>query len=803
MGALHRLVDLLQKLDPNNESWKRDRLAEARRYRALLEQSGTDIPVCGSGAARQTGMSASLSELAACDARIADIEKSFDTRYHALDFARKLYLIENSIYGVDIQPIATQIAKLRFFISLVVDQKVEGGPEGGADIPVCQDGKWQTGMSAPPWNMGIRPLPNLETRFVAADTLIPIEKSESDLFSKDLDRLRSELAEIRHGHFNARSPAAKRKWREADEAKRREISAMLEDSHALSKETSRKLAAWDPYDQNTHAPFFDAEWMFGIKGGIQGGADIPVCDSPQRQTRVSAPPSEGPFDIVIGNPPYVRMEQIKHYKDEFSASYACFNPRADLFVYFFEAGIRLLREGGTFSFITSNKWFRAGYGEKLRVWLNRNTRVLQLIDFGDAPVFTAIAYPSIAILQRVGKPVSESANLRAFNWEEGPPVETFADVFARKSFTMPQSALAADGWRLEGDSKREILQRLRETCTSLGDYVNGAWYRGVITGLNEAFIIDTDRRASLIAQDPKSAELIRPLLRGRDIKRWRLDWAGLYIIVFPFGFHAELKRYPAILKHLRQFEDELRQRGQCTSSRDGKAEGQHHWLELDNNPKQSFLDAFAQSKIIVPAISGTVNVAVDLDGYFANNKASIFVSERARFLAGVVNSPVAFWFTQQVFATKQGGFFDFEPRYSSQWPIPSASDTQQRAIEQLVDYLLFLNRHFADHPEAASTRDPLMLAYWEQILTGLVYELYFPEELHAAGLRLFDLVEQSVGQTFLSALPPKDADRNVCATFLKTLRTKFEELHDASHPLKVALQKLQTLETVRSIEGKE
>ena len=134
MGALHRLVDLLQKLDPNNESWKRDRLAEARRYRELLEEAGAD-----------------KDEIADCDGRIADIEKSFNTRFHALDFARKLYLIENCIYGVDIQPIATQIAKLRFFISLIVDQKVD--------------------PTAP--NLGVRPLPNLETRLVAADTPHP------------------------------------------------------------------------------------------------------------------------------------------------------------------------------------------------------------------------------------------------------------------------------------------------------------------------------------------------------------------------------------------------------------------------------------------------------------------------------------------------------------------------------------------------------------------------------------------------------------------------------------------------------
>ncbi len=142
MGALQRLVDLLQKLDPNNESWKRDRLADAKRYRSVLQEAG-----------------ASKSEIEACDARIADIEKSFDTRFHALDFARKLYLIENCIYGVDIQPIATQIAKLRFFISLIVDQKLD------------------TSVS----NLGVRPLPNLETKIVAADALIPARPKSGQL----------------------------------------------------------------------------------------------------------------------------------------------------------------------------------------------------------------------------------------------------------------------------------------------------------------------------------------------------------------------------------------------------------------------------------------------------------------------------------------------------------------------------------------------------------------------------------------------------------------------------------------------
>src|SRR5207247_2411782 len=135
---------------------------------------------------------------------------------------------------------------------------------------------------------------------------------------------------------------------------------------------------------------------------------------------------------------------------------------------------------------------------------------------------------------------------------------------------------------------------LQASSTPLKEYVGGHCYRGIITGLNDAFVIGEETRKRLIAEDKKSSELIRPWLRGRDVKRWQPRWAGLYAIVFPFGFISELKRYPAVLKHLKQFEADLRKRGQCNSSRGGKGEGQHHWLELDNNPKQTYLEEFTR-----------------------------------------------------------------------------------------------------------------------------------------------------------------------------------------------------------------
>ena len=365
IGALHRLVDLLQKLDPNNESWKRDRLAEARRYRELLEEAGAD-----------------KNEIADCDSRIADIEKSFNTRYHALDFARKLYLIENCIYGVDIQPIATQIAKLRFFISLIVDQKVDTTAT----------------------NLGVRPLPNLETRLVAADTLIPIEKqsdlAHGDLFSGDIDQLRADLARIRHEHFNARDPRKKAKWRDADAAKREELARLLRTGHGLPKDTAKKLASWDPYDQNEHAPFFDPGWMFGIPVGkvrLEGKSpatlrgNLALINEVGGQTELVANEVreiDSGFDVVIGNPPYIRIQTLKQkdpkivafYKDEYESAA---KGNYDIYVIFIEAGLRLLKSSGHLAYICPHKFFNTDYGEPTRQLIAHGHNLRHVVHFGD------------------------------------------------------------------------------------------------------------------------------------------------------------------------------------------------------------------------------------------------------------------------------------------------------------------------------------------------------------------------------------------------------------------------------------
>ncbi|MDP2138187.1 MAG: Eco57I restriction-modification methylase domain-containing protein, partial [Candidatus Didemnitutus sp.] len=789
MGALHRLVDLLQKLDPNNESWKRDRLAEARRYRALLESSA-----------------AKPDEIAACDARIADIEKSFDTRYHALDFARKLYLIENSIYGVDIQPIATQIAKLRFFISLVVDQKVE--------------------PTAP--NLGVRPLPNLETRLVAADTLIPIEKAESDLFSGEIDRLRAELAGVRHEHFNARSPAAKRKWRDADAAKRAEIAALLEREHAIPRDSARKLAAWDPYDQNAYAPFFDSEWMFGLPVGkvrLQGRApatllgNLALINEAGGQTELTSTALreiDTGFDVVIGNPPYIRIQTLKQkdpdivafYKEQYASAA---KGNYDIYVVFIEAGLRLLKSDGHLAYICPHKFFNADYGEPTRTLIANGKHLRHVVHFGDEQVFFgATIYTCLLFLARAG--TGECRFVKAHD------LEAWKVKLAGEEGRFAASTISGSDWNFTVGASASVFERLKLFPIKIGD-VAARISQGVRTSANEIYVLEVvneSRRGVVAVSEHLGTEVklekdsVRLFLQGREIKPFSLLPSSKVVLMpysisdgraVPIAEKTIKAEWPDAHSYLKQNKAYLQNREQ------GRFSGPN-WYEFGRNQN---IDLMLLPKLLVPDIADRACFALDEDGQYAftSGYGITFKDPEEfplKFMLGLCNSRVLDFYWRRVSTPLRGGFFRYFTQFIEQLPIAAATESEKDAVARLVDYLIFLNRHLADHTETASTRDPLMQAYWEQILNGLVYELYFPGELHAAGLRLFDLVAKAA----LPGLPseaPSERRRDITQLpekdRLKTLRMKFEEVYDIEHPLRAALFSLGNLETVRIIEGKE
>ncbi|MFM7903691.1 MAG: Eco57I restriction-modification methylase domain-containing protein, partial [Microcystis sp.] len=278
------------------------------------------------------------------------------------------------------------------------------------------------------------------------------------------------------------------------------------------------------------------------------------------------------FDVVIGNPPYIRQEDIKELKPTLQKTYQCYTGVADLFVYFYELGLNLLKPKGNLTYISSNKYFRAGYGEKLRQLLGDSTTIYNLIDFGDFPVFEeAIAYPSIITLS---KNKSENNQFQALSWDEKKKqdIARFATVLEQDGLIIAQENLKPDGWRLESSQILDLLAKLRNAGQPLGEYVEGRFYYGIKTGFNEAFVIDRATRDRLINEHPSSAEVIKPFLRGRDVKRWCVDFAEQYLIKIessenkehPWsklsGQEAEKifdETYPAIYKHFSQFRKSL------------------------------------------------------------------------------------------------------------------------------------------------------------------------------------------------------------------------------------------------------
>ena len=358
MGVLLRAVNLLNKLDPENKIWKERQLESIQKI---------EDPQIKSEA-------------------IESVESAFRNNP---DYGRKLYLIENCLYGVDIQPIACQISKLRFFISLIVDQKIN------TSLP----------------NFGIRALPNLETKFVAADTLAPLK--EDKLIPDEVYPLKQQLKGIRNAHFVAKSRKTKKKRQKEDKEIRQKIADILRNAGFLAA-AANQVAEWNPYDQNKSSNWFNTEWMFNM------GKE---------------------FDIVLGNPPYIQLQKnsgklAKKYKEY---NYDTFERTGDIYSLFYERGMQLLKKGGILSYITSNKWMRAGYGKSTRNYFSKKTNPLLVIDFGNVQIFETATVDTAILLLQSSKPKPKTmacrfddrhkkgTSLTAYIAKQVHPVEMFTE----------------------------------------------------------------------------------------------------------------------------------------------------------------------------------------------------------------------------------------------------------------------------------------------------------------------------------------------------------------------------------------
>jgi hypothetical protein len=415
---------------------------------------------------------------------------------------------------------------------------------------------------------------------------------------------------------------------------------------------------------------------------------------------------------VIANPPYVRQEAIKPLKPHLAEAFGTFYcGTADIYTYFYKCGIDLLRPSGHLCFIASNKFMRAGYGKNTRALLTTQVVPRLIIDFGDLPIFDATTYPSIILIEK-RRPVAYDTSTVA-KFREAKQLERLDETLDNISFPMPVIALGKEGWNLEQPEVLALMEKLKSCGTPLGEYVQGRFYRGILTGLNKAFVIDAATREKLITEDPKSAELIKPWLRGRDICKWKAEWNGLYLINIPSSANRKWpwskakteseairlfeKNHPALYRHLYQWKTPLQKRD----------DQGRFWWELRSC---AYCEEFERPKIIYPDIAQGPKFSWDESRAFLGNTAYIIPTDEI-WLVGLLNSSLIWWHYQNISSIIRGGFVRFIAQYMATIPIPDIVTTLKAPITQHTRAILY-------DPESPDT--PRL----EKQIDQMVYQLY-------------------------------------------------------------------------------
>ena len=614
--------------------------SKADEYKSIVERlKNVKVldPACGSGAFPM-GL---LNKMVEVIERISPEEDIYSL---------KLSIIEKCLYGSDIQSIAAQITKLRFFISLICDcVKDETKP-----------------------NFGIPTLPNLETNFVSADSLIAKKKREAqlDLFENpEIEILKEKLREVRHKHFSAKSASTKHRLREKDKEIREKLADLLSDVNNYNREDAKQMAEWDPYDQNAVSSFFDPEWMFGINEK---------------------------FDIVIGNPPYVQLQNnsgvlAKKYAD---SNYQCFARTGDIYCLFYERGWQLLKAGGHLCFITSNKWMRAGYGEKIRQFFVDHTDAKLLIDFAGVKVFDSATVDTNVLL--FSKSTSRHQTACAVANKKHKNCIDNLRIFVQQERVMCDFN-TADSWVILSPIEQSIKRKIEAVGIPLKNW-NINIYRGVLTGCNEAFIIDSTKRKEILAncqsaeEKERTEELIRPILRGRDIKRYGYEWADLWLIATFPSRHYDIELYPAVKEYLLSFSIErLEQTGTVHNINEEKFKSRkktnNKWFETQDSI--SYWEDFSKPKVIYPNMTKYMPFVYDNMSYITNQKCFIITGIFVAYLTAFFNSSLFKYCFRDSFPELQGGTRELSKIFFEKIPVCKISDSQdvlfQEAVEDIQD----------------------------------------------------------------------------------------------------------------------
>jgi len=490
----------------------------------------------------------------------------------------------------------------------------------------------------------------------------------------------------------------------------------------------------------------------------------------------------GGFDAVIGNPPYVRQEMISSIKPSLERAYGSFAGTADLYVYFYEQGLKLLRPGGRMAYVVTNKWLKAGYAEGLRRLFAEDAWVEFMADFGHAKRFfpDADVFPCIiAVRKPDAGPAPETFELAVIPRDDVPR-SGLADAVQAATYLSRRDTLTAEPWSLEPPDVAELLAKIRTNGVPLVDYAGMKPLYGIKTGFNEAFLIDTATKERLIAEDGRAAEVIKPYLRGQDIDRWLPDWAGLWMIVmksssdfaWPWAGAATEQAaeaifadaFPSLYRHFKLFES-------LPDPKTGKRKGLRHredhgrfWWELR---PCAYYGAFAAQKVVFTEITWTPSFAIDRDDHLINNTGYMLTSSDVKLIA-VLNSPISWWYGWRDAVHGKDEALRFMASYIERFPLAQieSNDSQQTTdrVMSLIDATAAVRA--ADHA----------LADWLTHEIGLA-------KLPAALAQSSRLDSDGFVATVRAALPKR---AGITPTRLAQLRAAFAETAEPASAARVA-----------------
>ena len=669
MGVLHKLVYIIHKLDPDNARWKQ----------------------------LQIDAAAKIPDISARDAAIAAIERDFADNED--DYGRKLYLIENCLYGVDIQPIAIQISKLRFFISLICDQRTNRNKKE---------------------NHGIRPLPNLETKFVAADTLISLpEMDQLALLPPRVHQIEAEIETLYHGHFAIQRRDQKLALQKKIKGLREELGRLLASSLGSSKK-AQHIADWDPFDPQASSEFFDSHWMFGQS--LAHG-----------------------FNIIIGNPPYLNVELVgSERKAYFARHYETFYKRYDVFGLFFEAALtQHTNAEGIVTFIIPQQIANNLSYKKLRNLILENFWLREVYYLGDKVFQTANNDVCVLFLTKAGNKSIRLVN--ALDFDNQTVTTVPADHFKRYSNVISFS----------GDAKGEAIFEKVFSGERWLIKERFAVFQGIVTGNNAAFL----PAAEQIREAKIEETLLHPVLLGRDFEKWSIRSTERRIIYT--DTNTDIARFPNAKKWLEQFRDELETRRECRN-------GVIPWFSLQWPRDKSQLDRVP--KILVqatrnPRLTTRVVATIDEKCIYGTQGLNFIVPQHpdasTYYLLSVLNSSLI----NYLYATKYLNVA-IKAEYLKGTPIPKVSKRIEDSLSCLARSVLAAKRIGEEAPAQ----------FLENLIDASVMECYFRDHMAERDLLFLDDLAPHLAAYNPNA--PESQQRDFIAQLYRTLNAPTSKIRN-------------------------